>query len=151
MVADAAAITQFSMDGAHSLVVDFGASVHVYPKSCATHATLQALPECWRGLDLRSASGKMLKVWGMREVVYNAMDLHSKVFTVKIPFVVCEVRRPLLSLAMLEDKGFHVTVKDGCRKLGGPWSRDDSAKTGKNPTLLMLSSKTDCWNARKQC
>ena len=42
----------------------------------------------------------------MREVVYNAMDLHGKVFTVKIPFVVCEVRRPLLSMAMLEDKGF---------------------------------------------
>ena len=61
----------------------------------------------------------MLKVWGMREVVYNAMDLHGKVFTVKIPFVVCEVRRPLLSLAMLEDKGFHLTVKDGYGKLGG--------------------------------
>ena len=43
----------------------------------------------------------MLKVWGMREVAYN-----GKVFTVKIPFVVCEVRRPLLSLAMREDKGF---------------------------------------------
>ena len=61
----------------------------------------------------------MLKVWGMREVAYNALDLHGRVFTVKIPFVVCEVKRPLLSLAMLEDKGFHMTVKDGCRKLGG--------------------------------
>ena len=37
----------------------------------------------------------------------------------KIPFVVCEVRRLLLSLALLEDKGFHITVKDDCRKLGG--------------------------------
>ena len=55
----------------------------------------------------------------MREVVYNALDLQGRVFTVKIPFVVCEVRRPLLSLAMLEDKGFHMTVKDGCWKLGG--------------------------------
>ena len=55
----------------------------------------------------------------MREVAYNALDLHGRVFTVKIPFVVCEVRRPLLSLAMLEDKGLQLTVKDGCRKLGG--------------------------------
>ena len=85
MVDGAVAINQLSMDGAHSLVVDSGACVHVYPKSYATHVTLQALPTCWRGLDLRSASGKMLKVWGMREVVYNAMDLHGKVFTVKIP------------------------------------------------------------------
>ena len=55
----------------------------------------------------------------MRKVVYNALDLQGRVFTVKTPFVVCEVRRPLLSLAMLEDKGFHMTVKDGCQKLGG--------------------------------
>ena len=54
----------------------------------------------------------------MRQVVYNGMDLYGKVFTVKIPFVVCEVIRPLRSLAMLEDKGFHLTVKGGCRKLG---------------------------------
>ena len=59
--------------------------MYVCPTNYATHATLQALPECWRGLDLRPASGKMLKVWGMREVVYNAMNLHGKVFTVKIP------------------------------------------------------------------
>ena len=118
MVAVAVTINQLYMDVAHSLVVDSGANVHVCPKSYATHATLEALPACWRGLDLRSASGKMLKVWRMREV-YNAMDLHGKVFSVKIPFVVCQVRRPLLSLAMLEDKGFHLTVKNGCRKLGG--------------------------------
>ena len=80
---------------------------------------MQALPTCWRGLDLRSASGKMLKDWGMREVVHNAIELHGEVFTVKIPFVVCEVRRPLLSMATLEHKGFHLTDKDGCRKLGG--------------------------------
>ena len=66
-----------------------------------------------------SISKWMLKVWRTREVVYNAMDLHGKVFTVKISYVVCEVSRPLLSLAILEDKGFHLTVKDGCRKLGG--------------------------------
>ena len=111
MVADSMTIEQLSMDGAHSLVVDSGAHVHVCPKSYGTHASLQSLPERWRGLDLRSASGKVLKD--------NALDLQGRVFTVKIPFVVCEVRRPLLSLAMLQDKGFHMTVKDGCRKLGG--------------------------------
>ena len=104
VVADAVAINQLSVDGSHSLVVDSGAHVHVCRESYATHAILEALPACWQGLDLRSASGKMLKVWGMREVVYNAMDLHGKVFTVRIPFVVCEVRRPLLSLAMLKTR-----------------------------------------------
>ena len=50
-VADVVAINQLSMDGAHSLVVDSGANVPVCPKSYATHATLEALPACWRGLD----------------------------------------------------------------------------------------------------
>ena len=84
-----------------------------------------------RGLDLRSASGKMLKVWGTRKVMYNAVDLHGEVFTVKIPFVVCEVRRPMLSMAMLEDKGFHLTVGDGCRKVGGHGREMSLRKKGK--------------------
>ena len=38
MVADSMTIEQLSMDGAHSLVVDSGAHVHVCPKSYATRA-----------------------------------------------------------------------------------------------------------------
>ena len=105
--------------------------MHVCRESYATHAILEALPACWQGLDLRSASGKMLKVWGMREVVYNAMDLYGKVFTVRIPFVVCEVRRPLLSLAMLEDKGFPFDSERWLPGTWTPWWRGQSAKTGK--------------------
>ena len=52
MIADAMLINQLSMDGAHTLVVGSGAYVHVCPKSYVSHATLQPLPERWRGLDL---------------------------------------------------------------------------------------------------
>ena len=38
--------------GAHSLLVDAGAYVHVCRKSYASHTPLQALPERRRGLDL---------------------------------------------------------------------------------------------------
>ena len=75
--------------------------------------------QCQNAEDAWVFDQQVLKFWGMREVVYNAMDLHGEVPTVKISFVVCEVRRPMLSMAMLEDKGFHLTVGDGCRKLGG--------------------------------
>ena len=34
-------------------------------------------------------------------------------------FVVCEVRKPLLSLTMMEDKGVYMTVEGSCRILGG--------------------------------
>ena len=86
MIAEAVAINQLSMNGADILVVESGAYVHVCPKSYVTRAPVQALPGCWRGLDFRSASCKMLKLWGMREVAFNGMDLHGKVFTVMVPF-----------------------------------------------------------------
>ena len=69
---------------------DFVTSVHVCPKISATHATLS------------------LKVWGMREVVSNEMNL-----------LVCEGRRrQLLSMIWSEIEGFLLKVGDGCRKLG---------------------------------
>ena len=83
MVVGFVAINQFSMDSV--------TSVRVCPKSSATHATLS------------------LEVWCMREVVYNAMDLHGEVCT----------ERPMLSMIWWEIEGFHLTVGDGCRKLGG--------------------------------
>ena len=73
MVVGFIAIKQFS--------VYFVTSVHVCPRSYATYATL------------------FLKVWGMREVVYNEMNLHGEEFTVKVFAVVCEGRRrQLLSM-----------------------------------------------------
>ena len=57
---------------------------------------------------------------GMREVVYNEMNLHGEVFTVKVFAVVCEGRRlQLLSMIWWEIEGFLLTVGDDCRKLGG--------------------------------
>ena len=94
MVVGFIAIKQFS--------VDFVTSVHMCPRRYATHATLS------------------LKVWGMREVVYNEMILHGEVVTVKVFAVVCVGRRrQLLSMIWWEIEGFLLTVGDGCRKLGG--------------------------------
>ena len=83
MVFGFVAINQFSMDSV--------TSVHVCPNSFDTQATLS------------------LKVWCMRGVVYNVLDLHGEVCT----------RRPMLSMIWWEIEGFHLTVGDGCRKLGG--------------------------------
>ena len=103
MVVGFVAINQISVDSV--------TSVHVYPKSSATHATLS------------------LSVRGLREVVYNEMDLHGEVFTVKVLAVVCEGRRrPMLSTIWWEIEGFHLTVGDGCRKLGGHGREMISAK-----------------------
>ena len=88
MVVGFVAIKQFS--------VDFVTSVHVCPKSCATYETLR------------------LKVWCMREVVSNEMNLHGEVFTVKV-FPVCEGRRrQQLSMIWWEIEGFLLTVFAMC-------------------------------------
>ena len=76
MVVGFVAINQFSMDSV--------TSVHVCPKGSATHATLS------------------LKVWGVREVVCNEMDLHVEVRT----------RRPMLSMICWGMEGFHLTSSD---------------------------------------
>ena len=56
----------------------------------------------------------------MREVVHNEVLLHGEVFTVKVFAVVLEGRRlQLLSMIWWEMEGFHLTVGDGSRKLGG--------------------------------
>ena len=110
MVVGFVAIKQFS--------VDFVTSVRVCPKSYATHATLS------------------LKVWGMREVVYNEMNLHGEVFTVKVFAVVCEGRRrQLLSMIWWEIEGFHLTVGDGCRKLGGDGREVILRRDGDSPPV----------------
>ena len=94
MVVGFMTINQFS--------VDFVTSVHVCQKSYSTYATLS------------------LKVWSMREVVSNEMNLHGEMFTVKVFAVVCEGRRrQLLSMIWWEIEGFLLTVGNGCWKLGG--------------------------------
>ena len=52
--------------------------------------------------------------------IYNKMNLHGEVFTVKVVAVVCEGRRRQLpSMIWWEIEGFLLTVGDGYRKLGG--------------------------------
>ena len=101
--------------------------------------------------DLRSASGKMLKVWGMREVAYNALDLQGRVFTGE-DSVCCHVRLegPLLSQAVLEDKGSHMTVKDGCRKLGGHGREMNLQRQGNSYLVDMAVSRRTVERKRKR-
>ena len=92
--------TKEKNDTIKQFFVDSVTSVHVCPRSYATYAT------------------SSIKVWCMREVVYNEINLHGEVFTVKVFAVVCEGRRrQLLSMIWWEIEGFLLTVGYGCRKL----------------------------------
>ena len=119
MVVGFIAINQFS--------VDFVTSVHGCPKSCATYATLS------------------LKVWGMREVVSNEINLHGEeVFTVNVFAVVCEGRRrQLLSMIWWEIEGFLLTVGDGYRKLGGHGREMILRRDGDSPPVNDAAAVVD--------
>ena len=58
------------------------------------------------------------------------MALHGDVF----------IRRPMLFMALLKDKGFHLAVGDGCRKLGGHGREMILRKSG-NSHLVEKSCK----------
>ena len=91
MVVGFVAINQISMDSV--------TSVRVCPKSSATHATLS------------------LEVWCMREVVYNAMDLHGELCT----------ERPMLSHDLVGNRRFPLDSRGWLSEIWRSWSRDDSA------------------------
>ena len=101
--------------------MDSVTSVHVCPTCYATYATLS------------------LEVWGMREVVYNEMNLHDEVFTVKVFAVVCE------SMIWWEIEGFHLTVGDGCRKLAGHGREMILRRDGDSHFVNVESEKRAVW------
>ena len=60
------------------------------------------------------------------------------------PLLSVRLKDRFLSLAMLEDKVFHMSVKDGCRTLGDMAGRC-ACKDKETRILLMWNSKGDCW------
>ena len=81
------------------LLVDSGACVHVCPESFADHVPLETAPP----MDLRAANGGALQQYGLRRVPVWARTESGRAVRLTIPFVVCDVKRPILSVGMLVD------------------------------------------------
>jgi hypothetical protein len=93
--------------GEDRLVIDSGTCVHVCPRGFAADWPLK---EEASSLELYSATGKRLQIYGRRYVGFFVQDTEGKQVVVNVGFVVANVRRPLLSTASLSDQGFSVTI-----------------------------------------
>ena len=93
-----------------SLMIDSGAATHVcppwfalqFPLTPAAHGT---------GPQLRTVTNQHIKLYGYRWV---CMTNHSGQQIV-IPFYVCEVKQPILSVTRLVEQGFQLTLDDNPR------------------------------------
>jgi hypothetical protein len=94
----------------HEALADTGACRSVCPLDFATHVTMTPAPT---ELKLNTASGKKLKIFGIRVVkVRLTTDQGNYVFA-RLTFVVTEVRTPILALATLCDNGASFNLKSG--------------------------------------
>ena len=93
-----------------SLMIDSGATTHVCPLWFAPQFPLHQL-EHGTGPQLRTVTNQHIKLFGYRWV---CMTNHSGQQIV-IPFYVCEVKQPILSVTRLVEQGFQLTLDDNPR------------------------------------
>ena len=93
-----------------SLMIDSGAATHVCPLWFASQFPLQQLAH-GTGPKLRTVTNQHTKLHGNRWV---CMTNHSGQQIV-IPFYVCEVKQPTLSVTRLVEQGFQLTLDDNPR------------------------------------
>ena len=87
------------------LMMDSGACTHVAPLDFAEDVKLEDAP---MGLDLTTVSGKSLEVQGMRRVQVWVLSKKGVALPIVVPFIICSVKRAILSVSELSDKGFSV-------------------------------------------
>ena len=84
--------------------MDTGESEHVCGPHDFTHAALKSGPRP----AFKAATGELLKHSGTRTV-----DLRCQVEELRVGFTVVDVKRPILSVSRLMDRGIEKFIQDG--------------------------------------
>ena len=90
------------------LLVDTGATEHVCGPQDFTHAVLTSGPRP----ALKTATGELLKHCGLRTV-----DFRCQGEELRVGFTVVDVKRPILSLSRLMDRGIETVIHTGKQSL----------------------------------
>ena len=89
------------------LMIDSGAATHVCPPwFTPTYTTYELHPE--QGPRLTTATDEDIKVYGYKWVCMK----NSKQQPIAIPFYVCDVSQPILSVTRLASQGFNIQLSD---------------------------------------
>ena len=91
----------------HEIMMDSGAYLHVAPKDFAAHLPLEPFES---DIQLFSVTGKRLQIYGLRTVRFWVVTADGNRIKIVIAFVVCDLRRPLISTSVLVDKGFTIVL-----------------------------------------
>ena len=90
-----------------SLIIDSGAATHVCPPWIASQVPLHQLAH-GAGPQLRMVTNQHIKLHGYRWVCVT----NDSGQQIVIPFYVCEVKQPILSVTRLVEQGFQLTLDD---------------------------------------
>ena len=92
------------------LMIDSGAATHVCPPWFATESQIQPLtPE--NGPQLRTVTNQPIMLHGYKWVCVNNINGQRIV----IPFYVCDIKQPILSVTRLIEQGFQIVLGDNPR------------------------------------
>ena len=100
------AATSIRDDNHATIMIDSGAATHVCPKWFANNYPLHPLAP-GQGPQLRTATNKPIQLYGVRWVYMQAQGQ-----PIVIPFYVCDVRDPILSVTRLAEQGFDIRFND---------------------------------------
>ena len=92
------------------LMIDCGAATHVCPPWFATESQLQPLTQ-ENGPQLRAVTNQPIKLHGYKWVCMNNINGQRVV----IPFYVCDIKQPILSVTRLIEQGFQIVLDDNPR------------------------------------
>ena len=92
------------------LMIDSDAATHVCPPWFATESQLRS-PTPENGPQLRTVTNQPIKLHGYNWVCMNNINGQRIV----IPFYVCDIKQPILSVTRLIEQGFQIVLDDNPR------------------------------------
>ena len=131
----------------HEALADTGACRSVCPLDFATHVTMTPAPT---ELKLNTASGKKLKIFGIRIVKVRLTTDQGDHVLARLTFVVTEVRNPILALATLCDNGASFNLKNGIATIEKD-SRMITVRRRGNLYFVPFVSRDDRTGRKRRC
>ena len=89
------------------IMIDSGAATHVCPPWFAQNSPLYTLQQ-GQGPSLRTATDEEINMYGYKWVLMANNDNYKIV----VPFYVCDVKQPIMSVTRLTKQGFNIQFKD---------------------------------------
>ena len=135
------AATSIRDDNHATIMIDSGAATHVCPKWFANNYPLHPLAP-GQGPQLRTATNKPIRLYGVRWVYMQAQGQ-----PIVIPFYVCEVRDPILSVTRLAEQGFDIRFNDNPTMTH---NKGFNVRLLQRSNLYYLQATIECLDANQQ-